>query len=139
MNTNFILGNSLFGAVKLTKNADPDKHKYRGYGIGFNSRSQFSWTDGSVEKNIIIFGIDNSSSVHIGGRKRKLVLGEGTIQGLDNATVTAEAKYPTNFTESGKRFALSLHYNGNNSYLFVNAVKMYQPKAKDSEIKSYPL
>ena len=34
---------------------------------------------------------------------------------------------------------LSLHYNGNNSLLFVNAVKMYQFKAKDSEIKPYPL
>ena len=34
---------------------------------------------------------------------------------------------------------LSLHYNGGNSFLFVNAVKMYQFKEKDSEIKPYPL
>ena len=34
---------------------------------------------------------------------------------------------------------LSLHYNGGNSFLFVNAVKMYQFKEKDSEIKLYPL
>ena len=33
---------------------------------------------------------------------------------------------------------LSLHYNGSNSFLFANAVKMYQFKARDSEIKPYP-
>ena len=45
----------------------------------------------------------------------------------------AEAKYPIIFTESGKRFVLSFHYNGSNSFIFANAVKMYQFKAKDSE------
>ena len=43
-----------------------------------------------------------------------LILGEGTTQGLDDTTLTAEAKYPVNFTQSGKRSVLSLHYNGNN-------------------------
>ena len=42
-------------------------------------------------------------------------------------------------TESGKRFVLNLHCNGSSSFLFVNAIKIYQFKAKDSEIKSYPL
>ena len=41
-NTDFILGNCLFGSVKLTKNADVDKYKYSGYGIGFDSCSEFS-------------------------------------------------------------------------------------------------
>ena len=31
----FPLGNSLFGAVKLTKYADSDKYKHSGYGAGF--------------------------------------------------------------------------------------------------------
>ena len=65
--------------------------------------------------------------------------GEELTKGLDNATITAEAKYAINFAESGKRFLLSWHYNGNNSFLFVNAVKMYQFQAKDSETKTYPL
>ena len=140
LNTYFKLGNCFFRAVKLTNNADPDKYKYSSYGIGFESRSEFSWTDGSMGRNVIIFGVDNSSSVHIDGRNKNiLVLGEGPTEGLDNATITAEAKYPINFTESGKRFVLSLHYNGIDSFLFVNAVKMYEFKAKDSEIKLYPL
>ena len=54
-----------------------------------------------------------------------LILDKGSIQGLNNTTLTAEAKYPVNFTESGKRFVLSLHYNGSNSFLFANATKMY--------------
>ena len=39
LNIDFTTGNCLFGAVKLTKNADSDKYKYTGYGIGFHSRS----------------------------------------------------------------------------------------------------
>ena len=78
--------------------------------------------------------------MHINGRnKNVLALDEGPTQGLGNVTITAKAKYPINFTKSGKRFVLSLHYNESNSFLFVNAVKMYQFKAKDSEIKTYIL
>ena len=73
----FKLSNCLIGVVKLTKNTDPDTHKYSNYGIGFEIRSQFSWTDGGVGKNVIIFGADNSSSVHIDGRNKYiLVLGQ---------------------------------------------------------------
>ena len=43
--------------------------------------------------------------------------------------LTAEAKYPVHFTQSWKRFVLSLHYNGSNSFLFVNATKIFQFKA----------
>ena len=77
LNTDFTLGNCLFGAAKLTYNSDPDKYKYSTYGIEFDSRSEFSWTDGSMGKNVIIFGVDNSSSVHIDRRNKIiLVLGE---------------------------------------------------------------
>ena len=80
-----------------------------------------------------------SSSAHTNNKgKGILILDKVQTQGLDNTTLTAETKYPTNFTQSGKRFAFSLHYNGSNS-LFVNATKVYQFKAKDSEIKDYAL
>ena len=42
---------------------------------------------------------------------RILVLGEGPTHGLDDATITAEAKYPINFTKPGKRYELCLQYN----------------------------
>ena len=53
--------------------------------------------------------------------------------------MTAEAQYSFNFSRSNRKFCLSLHYNGSNSFLFVNATKIYQFKAKDSEIKDYAL
>ena len=93
-----------------------------------------------MEKNIIIFGADMSSSVHIDNKNKDIVtLGETTTQGLDDTTLTAEAKYPINFTQLGKKFVLSLHYNWSNSFLFVNTAKIYQFKAKWSEIKYYTL
>ena len=140
LNRDFTLGNCLFGSVKLTKNADLDKCKYTSYGIGFDSRSEFLLTDGNYRKNVIIFRADMSSSVHVDNKGTDtLILGEGPTQGLVDTTLTAEAKCPINFSQSGKRFALSLHYNGSNSFLFVNATKVYQFKAKNSEIKDYAL
>ena len=56
-------------------------------------------------------------------------------QGLDDTTLTAEAKYPINFTQLEKRFALQ--YNGSNCFLFVDATKISQFKVNDSEIKDY--
>ena len=68
-----------------------------------------------------------------------LMLGEAPTQGLDDTKSTAQVKYPINFTQSRKRFVLKLHYNGSNSFLFVNATKIYQFKAKYFEIKDYAL
>ena len=50
LDTDFTLGNCLFRAVKLTKNADPDKYKCSSYGVGFGSHSRFSWTGESEGK-----------------------------------------------------------------------------------------
>ena len=47
--------------------------------------------------------------------------------------------YSINFTENNKKFWLSLHYNGTNSYLFVNGTEIIKFKAKDSEIVASPL
>ena len=62
------LGNCLFGAVSLTKNADIDKYKYSGYGIGFDRHGEFSFGNG-LGKNCIIFGADLSSSSHANNKK----------------------------------------------------------------------
>ena len=62
-----------------------------------------------------------------------LIFGEGPTQGLDGTTLTAEKLYSINFTRN-KKFCLSLHYNGANSYLFVNCTEIIKFKAKDSEI-----
>ena len=91
-------------------------------------------------KNITVSGADMSSSVHIDNKNKDiLILSEGATQGLDDTTLAAEAKYPINFTQPRKRFVLSLHYNGNNSFLFVNTAKINLFKRKYCEIKDYTL
>ena len=78
-----------------------------------------------------------SSSIHIDNKKKDvLVLGRGPTQGLESA-LTAEKMYSINFTVTKNKFCLSLHYNGANSYLFVNGTEKF--KAKDSEIVASPL
>ena len=57
INTDFTLKDCLFRTVKLTKNVVPDKYKYSSYSIGFDSRSQFLLTDGSMGKCVINFGV----------------------------------------------------------------------------------
>ena len=65
LNTYFTLDNCLFGSATLLKNSDLDKCKYNGFGIGFDSCSEFLFTDGSYGKNVTISGTDISSSVHV--------------------------------------------------------------------------
>ena len=123
----------------MTKNADIDKYGYSGYGIGFDSRGSFSFPGGGFGQNVLIFGVDMSSSAHIDNKKKDiLVLGKGPTQGLEH-TLTAEKMYSINFTVTKKKFCLSLHYNGANSYLFVNGTEIYKFKAKHSEIAASPL
>ena len=67
----FTLGDSLFGTVELIKNADFDQYKYSGHVIGFDARGSLSLSEVSgFGKNVIIFGADMSSSVHVDNRKK---------------------------------------------------------------------
>ena len=87
------LENCLFGAVGLIKNADIDKYKYSEYGIGSYRRGTFSFPTGGFGKNVIIFEVDMSSSVHVDNTKKDIsIFGEGPTQGLDDTTLTAEKK-----------------------------------------------
>ena len=114
------LKNCLFGAVTLTKNADVEKYGYSCYGIGFDRRSSFSFPGGGFGQNVLIFGVDMSSSAHIDNKKKDILI---PTQGLEHA-LTAEKMYSINFTVTNKKFCLSLHYNGANSYLFVNGTEI---------------
>ena len=105
-----------------------DLKKKRSYSIG-----------NEIGRNVIIFGVDTSSSSHTDNKKKDiLILRKGPTQGLEH-TLTAEKLYSINFTKKNTKFCLSLHYNGANSYLFVNGTEIIKFKAKDSEITPYPL
>ena len=69
-----------------------------------------------------------NSSIHIDNKgKDILILGRGPTQGLGEHSLIAEKMYSVNFTLTKKKFCLSLHYNGANSYLFVNGTKIIFP------------
>ena len=84
-------------------------------GTGFDRHGSFSFPGTGLGRNVIIFGVDMSSSTKIDNRKKDIL-----ILGKD----------PTH---------LSLHYNRTNSYLFVNGKEILKFKAKDSKVISTPL
>ena len=99
------LVNALFGAAKVTKNADIDKYKYCGYRIGFDGHEFFSHPSGGTGKNVIIFGVDMSSSKKIENKGRDiLILGKGPTQGLGERSLFAEKMYSINFTKVDTKF-----------------------------------
>ena len=101
LNSDFTLKDCLFGDVKL---AMTQVNIYSGHGIGFDSRSELSLPDGSVGKNVIIFRVDMSSSVHIDNKKKDiLILGISSTQGLDDATLSAETQYSINCSRSNRK------------------------------------
>ena len=83
--------NSLFGAVKLTKNANVDKYWYSGYGIGFDRKGGLSFPGIGFGQNVIISGLDMTSSVHVDNKgKDILILGKCLTQGLGEHSLTAK-------------------------------------------------
>ena len=141
--TSFTIQNALFGVMQITKNAtDNDKNNYKEYGISFDERSQFGHTiteDGithtSNGRNVLIFGTDMSFSAHATNKaNHTYLIGDGLTQGINNTTLYAEKKYFRNFTEPYLKFVLSLHYNGDDSYLFVNGRQELKFKAKTDQL-----
>ena len=129
--SNTVLENCLFGKIKMTKNADAQKYKYQGHGIGFDLTGNFTHPEGNSGKNVIILGVDMANSKHANNKtKHVLVLGRGFIQKIDDTTIYAEKMCSFNFAVANKTFCLSLHYIGDDSYLFVNGKEVIKVKAK---------
>ena len=77
-------------------------------------------------------------SAHVDNKKKDILIpGKGPTQGLEH-TLTAEKMYSINFTLTKKRFCLSLHYNGANSYLLVNGRESYKFKTNNFKIVARP-
>ena len=134
-NTDYTIQNALFGAIKITKNTDISKNKYEGYGICFDEGGTFTKGNITNGKNVIIFRADMSFSIHANNRANNIyVLSDFLVQGINDTSIYAEKLYSKNFTEPNKKFVLSLHYNGDNSYLFVNGIRELKFKAKNDQI-----
>ena len=143
LSSNNALKYFLFGANKVTKSGDttdPHKYIYSGCGIGLDHSGRFTYRDGGTVGNVVIFGADSSDSIHATNKtQRILVLGHGLVQKINNTIIYAEKMHSPNFSAENKEFCLSLHYNGDDSYLFVNGKEVTKFKARDSEIKANKL
>ena len=119
----------------MTKNADTDKYKYQDHGMGFDLFKTFSHSNGVDGKNVVILGLDMTNSKHANNKtKYVLVLGHGLIQKIYDTSIYAEKTYSPNFTVANKTFCLSLHYHGDDSYLFVNGKEVIEFKAKKQSV-----
>ena len=127
--TTFTIQNTLFGAMQITKNSDTSKYNYKGYGICSDGRKEFAhvrkrgnFDDTTMARNVIVFGVDMSFSKHENNKRNNIyVMGKDYVQRINDTAIYAEKMYYRNFIDLG--FVLSLHYNGNNSYLYVNGNK----------------
>ena len=94
INSDNALKNCLFGATKMTKSGDTtdtDKYIYSSYILGFDSTGQFTHTQGGMARNIIIFGVNSSNSVHATNKTQNiLILGHGLTQKINNTAIYAE-------------------------------------------------
>ena len=129
--------------MQITKNAtDYDKNNYKGYGICFDESSEFGHTvteggrahttDGRI---VLIFGADMSFSVHANNRANHIYLmGTDLMQGINDTTIYAEKNFYRNLTNFGKKFVLSLHYNGDDSYLYDNGRQELKFKCKTDQL-----
>ena len=140
--TAFTIQNALFGTMQITKNVDTSKYHYKGYGICFDESEHFSHTitEGGrahtiLARNVIIFGADMSFSKHANNKANNIyVMGKDYVQKINDTTIYAEKMYYRNFTYLGKKFMLSLHYNGDDSYLFVNGRQELKFKGKTDQL-----
>ena len=118
------------------------KYKYKGYGICFDESESFShvrkegnFNHTTLARNVIIFGPDMSFSKHANNKANNIyVMGKDYMQKVNDTTIHAEKMFYRNFTDPGKKFILNLHYNGDNSYLFVNGREELKFTTKTDQI-----
>ena len=131
----FTVQNALFGAMENTKNADTSKYNYKGYGICFDEGGTFSKGNINNGRNVLIFGVHESSLAHANNKANNIyVMGDLFEQGINDTTLYAEKVYSQNFTQPSKKFVLSLHYNGDDNYLFVNGKQELKFKCKTENL-----
>ena len=131
---NFNLKSSLFGATNKVKNSDKKKWVCSGYGITFDGEGLWNF-DNDFAKNIVIFGVGKSSSYHPDNRKNNfLVLGEGLAYVINRTLVSPGKMFGINFSKADTKFCLILHYNGDNSYWFVDGKEIFKFKADNKNV-----
>ena len=95
----------------------------------------FNFNRTTLARNVLIFGAGMSFSSHANNKANNIyVMGKDFVQGINGTTLYAEKEFHNNFTKSGVKFVLSLHYNGNNLYLFAKGYQELKFKTKNDQI-----
>ena len=86
-------------------------------------------------RNVIIFGVHENSVIYSNNKANNIfIMGDGFVQGINDTTLYADKMYSQNFTQASTKFVLSLHYNGDDSYLFVNGKQELKFKAETESL-----
>ena len=122
------------GATNINKSCDKSKYVYRGYTIAIHGLGL--WRFGkNFARNVTISGIDNSYSLHTDNCKNIfLVLGERSTDDINGSIGAAEKNFSINLNEVKAKFCLSLQWNSDNSYLFVNGKEICKFKADNNHV-----
>ena len=114
---NFKFRNCLIRATSIVKDCDEEKYVHSGYRMIFDSAGSCSFHS-ETARNVIIFGVHNSSSSHAENCKNNvLVLGTGPIFGINGRFGSPEKNFSIDFSKANTTHYLSLHYSVENSYL----------------------
>ena len=93
---------------------------YSGYAIAFDGVALWSFGNDSA-RNVIIFGVDNSSVSHTDNCKNNFwMLGEGLTDKINGSVGATEKKFSINFSKAKTNFCFSLHYNGDNDCMLLS-------------------
>ena len=107
----------------MTKNVDKSKFTYNGQILAFDGKGFWSVIN-DIARNLVIFGAGNSSSPHTDNPKHYfLMLEEGPL--ILMIALVQQKKNSINFSKADTKFSLSLHYNGDEIYLYVNKTGIY--------------
>ena len=99
-NNEFTIQNALFGAIKITKNANTSKYKYKGYGICFDESEEFThvrkegnFNHTTSARNVIIFGADMSVSKHANNKANNIyVMGKDYVKKINDTTMRLQTQ-----------------------------------------------
>ena len=137
------LGITPFGNLKIGNTKDTLHYRYYdGIGVFFDASVGYGGTGLNELRNLIIYGVNMKNFTFATNKKHHIyILGKSFTQGLQyGATIYAEHDYvKVNGSQLNKKFILSVHYNGDNSYLFINGIKQFQFKAMSSLNLNNPL
>ena len=126
----------MFEVTNIERNSDKEKYVYSGYGITFDGRGD--WNFNNYTTRTVILGFDNSSSPHTDNFKNDfLILSEGPTFGINGSFGSSKKSFNINFTGAKTKICLSLHFNADNSYSFVNGKEIYKFKSSNKN-NSFP-